>query len=116
MCQKRGRCAGGWLAWRRGGWMISVLGCQIGGKGFSETDKPNYDASFYSKTKAMVEDMLTSFPNVCILRSCHLRLRPPTCAPPHACTHARAHAPAHRRTQMWRRACKKMRGPAALET
>lgn len=76
MCQGSGRCTGRWFAWRRGGSVIGVLGRQIGGKGFSETDKPNYDASFYSKTKAMVEDMLTSFPNVCILRSCHLRVRP----------------------------------------
>ncbi|KAI5062951.1 hypothetical protein GOP47_0021498 [Adiantum capillus-veneris] len=38
------------------------------GIGFSEEDKPNYDGSFYSKTKAMVEELLKNFDNVCTLR------------------------------------------------
>ena len=48
---------------------MRVFHWQIGGKGFTETDKPNYEASFYSKTKGMVEDLLTSYSNICILRS-----------------------------------------------
>jgi 3,5-epimerase/4-reductase len=40
----------------------------IGGKGFLEDDKPNFHASFYSHTKAMVEDMLANFPTTCCLR------------------------------------------------
>eukprot|EP00903_Cladosiphon_okamuranus_P015515 g14325.t1 len=40
----------------------------IGGKGFLETDPPNFKGSFYSDTKGMVENMLRVFPNVCVLR------------------------------------------------
>ncbi|CAM9241757.1 unnamed protein product [Ectocarpus sp. 6 AP-2014] len=40
----------------------------IGGKGFLESDAPNFKASFYSDTKGMVENMLRVFPNVCVLR------------------------------------------------
>lgn len=40
----------------------------IGGKGFTEEDKPNFHASFYSHTKAMVEDLLANFPTTCVLR------------------------------------------------
>ena len=40
----------------------------IGGKGFTEEDKPNFHSSFYSHTKAMVEDMLAQFPTTCVLR------------------------------------------------
>jgi len=40
----------------------------IGGKGFTEEDTPNYTGSFYSKTKAVVEDLLKSYGNICILR------------------------------------------------
>lgn len=40
----------------------------VGGKGFTEEDKPNFDGSFYSKTKAMVEELLKSYSNVCVLR------------------------------------------------
>lgn len=38
------------------------------GIGFKEEDKPNFIGSFYSKTKAMVEDLLQNFENVCTLR------------------------------------------------
>jgi len=40
----------------------------IGGPGFTETDKPNFHASYYSHTKAMVEDMLHAYPTTCTLR------------------------------------------------
>jgi dTDP-4-dehydrorhamnose reductase len=40
----------------------------IGGKGFTEEDKPNFHASFYSHTKALVEDLLQNFATTCILR------------------------------------------------
>ncbi|KAF4444290.1 dTDP-glucose 46-dehydratase [Fusarium acutatum] len=40
----------------------------VGGKGFKETDAPNFDGSFYSMTKAHVEPILASFENVLILR------------------------------------------------
>lgn len=40
----------------------------IGGKGFTELCTPNYSASFYSKTKIMVEELLKSYDNVLILR------------------------------------------------
>ncbi|TFJ84239.1 hypothetical protein NSK_004230 [Nannochloropsis salina CCMP1776] len=40
----------------------------IGGAGFTEEDSPNFFGSFYSKTKAYMEDMLKSYNNVCILR------------------------------------------------
>ncbi|KAK7853039.1 trifunctional UDP-glucose 4,6-dehydratase/UDP-4-keto-6-deoxy-D-glucose 3,5-epimerase/UDP-4-keto-L-rhamnose-reductase RHM1-like [Quercus suber] len=38
------------------------------GIGFKEEDKPNFTGSFYSKTKAMVEELLREYDNVCILR------------------------------------------------
>lgn len=38
------------------------------GIGFKETDSPNFTGSFYSKTKAMVEDLLKNYDNVCTLR------------------------------------------------
>jgi len=40
----------------------------IGGKGFLETDKPNFFASFYSHTKAMVENLLNNYSQTCTLR------------------------------------------------
>jgi dTDP-4-dehydrorhamnose reductase len=40
----------------------------IGGPGFTEEDKPNFHASYYSHTKAMVEDMLHAYPTTCTLR------------------------------------------------
>ncbi|XP_019193709.1 PREDICTED: trifunctional UDP-glucose 4,6-dehydratase/UDP-4-keto-6-deoxy-D-glucose 3,5-epimerase/UDP-4-keto-L-rhamnose-reductase RHM1-like [Ipomoea nil] len=36
--------------------------------GFKEEDKPNFTGSFYSKTKAMVEELLKEYGNVCTLR------------------------------------------------
>lgn len=41
---------------------------QGSGFGFKEDDKPNFTGSFYSKTKAMVEEMLREYDNVCTLR------------------------------------------------
>eukprot|EP00877_Chromochloris_zofingiensis_P014903 jgi/Chrzof1/9667/Cz04g11170.t1 len=38
------------------------------GKGFKETDKPNFTGSYYSFTKAMVESLLKEYPNVLTLR------------------------------------------------
>lgn len=38
------------------------------GIGFKEEDKPNFTGSFYSKTKAMVEELLREYENVCTLR------------------------------------------------
>jgi len=38
------------------------------GKGFTENDIPNFHGSFYSHTKALVEDLLRSFPQVLTLR------------------------------------------------
>ncbi|KAG0575617.1 hypothetical protein KC19_5G017300 [Ceratodon purpureus] len=38
------------------------------GIGFKEEDTPNFAGSYYSKTKAMVEDLLREFDNVCTLR------------------------------------------------
>lgn len=38
------------------------------GSSFKEEDKPNYTGSFYSKTKATVEEFLKEYDNVCILR------------------------------------------------
>ncbi|XP_042484631.1 trifunctional UDP-glucose 4,6-dehydratase/UDP-4-keto-6-deoxy-D-glucose 3,5-epimerase/UDP-4-keto-L-rhamnose-reductase RHM1-like [Macadamia integrifolia] len=38
------------------------------GIGFIEEDKPNFIGSFYSKTKAMVEELLKEYENVCTLR------------------------------------------------
>jgi len=40
----------------------------IGGKGYIEEDPANFDGSFYSYTKAKVEDMMKFYPNVLILR------------------------------------------------
>ncbi|CAM8883934.1 unnamed protein product [Rhodiola kirilowii] len=38
------------------------------GIGFKEEDTPNFFGSYYSKTKAMVEDLLKNYENVCTLR------------------------------------------------
>ncbi|KAL8114532.1 bifunctional dTDP-4-dehydrorhamnose 3,5-epimerase/dTDP-4-dehydrorhamnose reductase-like [Apium graveolens] len=38
------------------------------GIGFKEEDTPNFIGSYYSKTKAMVEDLLRNYANVCTLR------------------------------------------------
>ncbi|XP_042505896.1 bifunctional dTDP-4-dehydrorhamnose 3,5-epimerase/dTDP-4-dehydrorhamnose reductase-like [Macadamia integrifolia] len=38
------------------------------GIGFKEEDSANFIGSFYSKTKAMVEDLLKNYENVCTLR------------------------------------------------
>ncbi|KAK9668224.1 hypothetical protein RND81_13G042600 [Saponaria officinalis] len=38
------------------------------GVGFLESDTPNFVGSFYSKTKAMVEELLKNYDNVCTLR------------------------------------------------
>lgn len=38
------------------------------GIGFKEEDKPNFTGSFYSKIKAMVEELLKEYENVCTLR------------------------------------------------
>lgn len=38
------------------------------GKGFKEKDQPNFDGSFYSKTKIMLESLLLCYPNVLNLR------------------------------------------------
>ncbi|KAF9685766.1 hypothetical protein SADUNF_Sadunf03G0088100 [Salix dunnii] len=38
------------------------------GIGFKEEDTPNFIGSYYSKTKAMVEDLLKNYENVCTLR------------------------------------------------
>ncbi|XP_006647684.2 bifunctional dTDP-4-dehydrorhamnose 3,5-epimerase/dTDP-4-dehydrorhamnose reductase [Oryza brachyantha] len=38
------------------------------GVGFKEEDRPNFVGSFYSKTKAMVEELLKNYENVCTLR------------------------------------------------
>jgi len=40
----------------------------IGGPGFLETDTPNFHGSFYSHTKAYVEDLLKTYPTTCVLR------------------------------------------------
>ena len=40
----------------------------IGGSTFTEEDTPNFLGSFYSKTKAYMEDVMKSQKNVCILR------------------------------------------------
>jgi len=40
----------------------------IGGAGFLETDYPNFHKSFYSHTKALVEDLLAHYPTTCTLR------------------------------------------------
>ncbi|XP_024986874.1 trifunctional UDP-glucose 4,6-dehydratase/UDP-4-keto-6-deoxy-D-glucose 3,5-epimerase/UDP-4-keto-L-rhamnose-reductase RHM2-like [Cynara cardunculus var. scolymus] len=41
---------------------------QGSGVGFKEDDKPNFTGSFYSKTMAMVDEMLRDYANVCSLR------------------------------------------------
>ncbi|KAI6690269.1 hypothetical protein NL676_027097 [Syzygium grande] len=38
------------------------------GIGYKEEDKPNFTGSFYSKTKAMVEELLKEYDNICTLR------------------------------------------------
>ena len=38
------------------------------GRGFTEDEIPNFYGSFYSHTKAMVEDILINYPTTCILR------------------------------------------------
>ncbi|GMH42815.1 hypothetical protein BSKO_10734 [Bryopsis sp. KO-2023] len=38
------------------------------GKGFKESDTPNFTGSFYSETKAAVENLLRNYPNVLTLR------------------------------------------------
>jgi dTDP-4-dehydrorhamnose reductase len=40
----------------------------IGGSGFTEEESPNFHGSFYSHTKAYVEDLLKAFPTTCTLR------------------------------------------------
>ena len=40
----------------------------IGGKGFTEEDDPNFTGSYYSHTKAIVENLLKQYPNVLTLR------------------------------------------------
>ncbi|GAX76745.1 hypothetical protein CEUSTIGMA_g4192.t1 [Chlamydomonas eustigma] len=40
----------------------------IGGPGFVESDAPNFTGSYYSHTKAIVENLLKEFPNVLTLR------------------------------------------------
>lgn len=40
----------------------------IGGPGFKEDDTPNFHKSYYSHTKAMVEDLLRIYPTTCTLR------------------------------------------------
>ncbi len=40
----------------------------IGGKGFTEEDAPNFHGSFYSHTKAYVEELLKEYKNTCTLR------------------------------------------------
>eukprot|EP00884_Botryococcus_braunii_P020578 jgi/Botrbrau1/7203/Bobra.0300s0029.1 len=45
------------------------------GRGFKETDTPNFTGSYYSYTKALVESLLKEYPNILILR-----VRMPICA------------------------------------
>lgn len=40
----------------------------IGGKGFTEEDRPNFHGSFYSHTKALCEDLLANYSTTCTLR------------------------------------------------
>lgn len=40
----------------------------LGGPGFTEEDQANFHASFYSHTKAVVEDLLRHYPTTCTLR------------------------------------------------
>ncbi len=48
------------------------------GRGFAETDEPNFTGSFYSRTKALAERALREFPGILILR-----LRMPFDGSPH---------------------------------
>jgi len=41
---------------------------KIGGKGFTEEDKANFHGSYYSHTKAIVEELLSVYPTTCTLR------------------------------------------------
>mmetsp|Transcript_6316 Transcript_6316/g.12409 ORF Transcript_6316/g.12409 Transcript_6316/m.12409 type:complete len:207 (+) Transcript_6316:438-1058(+) len=41
---------------------------KVGGKGFTEEDEPNFTGSYYSHSKAIVENLLKAFPNVLTLR------------------------------------------------
>lgn len=43
-------------------------GHPIGGRGFTEDDKPNFTGSFYSYTRIMTENILKEFPTSLILR------------------------------------------------
>lgn len=45
------------------------------GKGFTEEDEPNFAESFYSRTKILLEKLISTYPNVL-----HLRLRMPISA------------------------------------
>lgn len=53
-------------------WVHLSSGCIYSGdnegRGFSENDRPNFEGSFYSRTKIWSESMLLEFPNVLILR------------------------------------------------
>lgn len=53
-------------------WVHLSSGCiytgDNGGNGYSEEDLPNFEGSYYSRTKIWVETMLKEFPNVLILR------------------------------------------------
>jgi dTDP-4-dehydrorhamnose reductase len=40
----------------------------LGGKTFTEDDTPNFEGSFYSKTKVITEKLLRCYPNVLVLR------------------------------------------------
>ena len=40
----------------------------VGGSGFTETDEPNFRGSYYSNTKAMVEELIHQYDNVLQLR------------------------------------------------
>jgi len=42
------------------------------GKGFTEKDEPNFSESFYSRTKIMLEKLISNYPNVL-----HLRVKMP---------------------------------------
>ncbi len=38
------------------------------GRGFTETETPNFSGSFYSRSKIITEQLLDSYPNVLTLR------------------------------------------------
>lgn len=40
----------------------------IGGKGFTEEEKPNFHGSYYSHTKAIMEELLSVYSTTCTLR------------------------------------------------